>query len=89
MPNAVPEFHQVTEDGVHFRIYKLGSLEVSPTDSGLTCTVLLDSWCMSSEMCRYCFCSFFVAFVLANRETSEILMAAKILDAERLLTESE
>jgi len=28
VPNAVPEFHQVTEDGVHFRIYKLGSLEV-------------------------------------------------------------
>eukprot|EP00913_Durusdinium_trenchii_P005529 g5151.t1 len=28
MPNAVPEFQQTTEDGIIFRIYKLGSLEV-------------------------------------------------------------
>jgi len=28
IPKAVPEFHQVTEDGVIYRIYKLGSLEV-------------------------------------------------------------
>eukprot|EP00439_Symbiodinium_sp_Y106_P086985 s383_g37.t2 len=28
IPKAVPEFDQVTEDGVAFRIYKLGSLEV-------------------------------------------------------------
>ncbi|CAE7326460.1 unnamed protein product [Symbiodinium necroappetens] len=28
IPQAVPEFDQVTEDGVAFRIYKLGSLEV-------------------------------------------------------------
>ena len=28
IPKAVPEFYQVSEDGVAFRIYKLGSLEV-------------------------------------------------------------
>eukprot|EP00931_Biecheleriopsis_adriatica_P086794 TRINITY_DN6137_c1_g3_i1.p1 TRINITY_DN6137_c1_g3~~TRINITY_DN6137_c1_g3_i1.p1 ORF type:complete len:542 (+),score=114.15 TRINITY_DN6137_c1_g3_i1:35-1627(+) len=28
LPTAAPEFHEVTEDGVIFRIYKIGSLEV-------------------------------------------------------------
>ena len=31
LPTAAPEFHKATEDGVVFRIYRLGSLEVRTT----------------------------------------------------------
>ncbi|CAE7499920.1 unnamed protein product, partial [Symbiodinium pilosum] len=31
LPSAAPEFNQVTEDGIVFRIYKIGSLEVRTT----------------------------------------------------------
>ena len=30
LPSAAPEFNQVTEDGIVFRIYKIGSLEARP-----------------------------------------------------------
>ncbi|CAJ1381273.1 unnamed protein product [Effrenium voratum] len=59
LPTAAPEFHKATEDGVVFRIYRLGSLEVRTTqepgqaeDLGVVFSTRAVTWNLSEPNVR-------------------------------------